>query len=157
MRLSNDRDQEIIRSAISDSSASTISFLSALDNREAIVFGEGVATPMRFKFTFQESSKLPSAPGTVVETNPHAARKVMPMPSPDALANKLRVGVMAAGVEGSWVPAEAKPSLVRKSPLGEAAPNVGSVSGGLRPATTAAGTPLRGVAPAPTGLRPGGW
>jgi uncharacterized protein len=50
MRLSNDRDQEIIRSAIADSSASTISFLSSLGNREAIAFGEGVATTMRMRF-----------------------------------------------------------------------------------------------------------
>ncbi len=61
MRLANDRDQEIIRSALSDSSASQISFLSAIGNREAIAFGEGVATPMRMKFTYQDHSLLPSA------------------------------------------------------------------------------------------------
>jgi DNA helicase HerA-like ATPase len=63
MRLANDRDQEIIRSAISDSSASTLSFLSALDTREAIAFGEGVATPMRMKFTLQTKANLPEAAG----------------------------------------------------------------------------------------------
>jgi DNA helicase HerA-like ATPase len=61
MRLANDRDQDIIRSALSDSSASQISFLSAIGNREAIAFGEGVATPMRMKFTYQEQSALPAA------------------------------------------------------------------------------------------------
>ena len=61
MRLGNDRDQEIIRSAISDSSASQITFLSAIGNREAIAFGEGVATPMRMKFTTQERAQLPSS------------------------------------------------------------------------------------------------
>lgn len=50
MRLTNDTDQEIIRSALSDSSASVISFLSSLDNREAIAFGEGVSVPMRLRF-----------------------------------------------------------------------------------------------------------
>ena len=50
MRLTNDLDQEIIRSALSDSSASVISFLSSLDNREAIAFGEGVSVPMRLRF-----------------------------------------------------------------------------------------------------------
>jgi uncharacterized protein len=59
MRLTNDRDQEIIRAAISDSSSSTISFLSSLDNREAIAFGEAVAAPMRLYFTFQQRSHLP--------------------------------------------------------------------------------------------------
>jgi hypothetical protein len=60
MRLANERDQEIIRSAISDSSASTISFLSSIGNREAIAFGEAVATPMRMKFSFQPRQALPA-------------------------------------------------------------------------------------------------
>lgn len=58
MRLSNDRDQEIIRSALSDSSSGIISFLSSLDNREAIAFGEGVSVPMRLKFLDHDLAKL---------------------------------------------------------------------------------------------------
>jgi DNA helicase HerA-like ATPase len=50
MRLANHLDQAIIRSAIADSSASTLSFLSSMGQREAIAFGEGVATTMRLKF-----------------------------------------------------------------------------------------------------------
>ncbi|GLS28773.1 hypothetical protein SAMN04488498_101317 [Mesorhizobium albiziae] len=50
MRLANHQDQAIIRSAIADSSASTLSFLSSMGQREAIAFGEGVATTMRLKF-----------------------------------------------------------------------------------------------------------
>jgi uncharacterized protein len=61
MRLGNTRDQDIIRAAISDSSASTISFLSSIGNREAIAFGEGVATPMRITFRPQKPHELPSA------------------------------------------------------------------------------------------------
>jgi uncharacterized protein len=60
MRLSNDRDQEIIRSAVADSSASTIAFLSSIGNREAIAFGEGVATTMRMRFSHIERKSLPS-------------------------------------------------------------------------------------------------
>jgi DNA helicase HerA-like ATPase len=66
MRLGNDRDQEIIRASISDSSASQITFLSAIGNREAIAFGEGVATPMRMKFTLQDKTLLPSAATALV-------------------------------------------------------------------------------------------
>ncbi len=62
MRLANDHDQEIIRSAISDSSASTLSFLSSIGNREAIAFGEGIATPMRMRFTDQPAEHIPGAP-----------------------------------------------------------------------------------------------
>lgn len=50
MRLANEQDQAIIRSAIADSSASTLSFISAMGQREAIAFGEGVASTMRMKF-----------------------------------------------------------------------------------------------------------
>ena len=61
MRLSNERDQEIIRSAIADSSASTLSFLSSMGQREAIAFGEGVATTMRMKFEHLEAVYIPGS------------------------------------------------------------------------------------------------
>lgn len=62
MRLANDRDQEIIRSAIADSSVGTISFLSSIGNREAIAFGEAVMTPMRIKFSDLPHEYIPRAP-----------------------------------------------------------------------------------------------
>lgn len=63
MRLSNDRDQEIIRAAIADASASTIAFLSSIGNREAIAFGEAVATTMRMRFLEQRPEELPAMAG----------------------------------------------------------------------------------------------
>jgi DNA helicase HerA-like ATPase len=59
MRLANERDKEIIRSAIADSSVSTLSFLSSMGQREAIAFGEGVATTMRMKFLQLKSEFIP--------------------------------------------------------------------------------------------------
>jgi hypothetical protein len=50
MRLANEADKAIIRSAVGVSSASTIAFLSSIADREAIAFGEAIATPMRMKF-----------------------------------------------------------------------------------------------------------
>ncbi|MEP9371761.1 ATP-binding protein [Mesorhizobium sp. KR1-2] len=61
MRLANDQDQKIIRSAIADSSASSLSFLSSMGQREAIAFGEGVATTMRLKFERLPASLIPGA------------------------------------------------------------------------------------------------
>ncbi len=61
MRLANEADQDIIRSAIADSSASTLSFLSSMGQREAIAFGEGVATTMRMKFEYLAPSLLPGS------------------------------------------------------------------------------------------------
>ena len=63
MRLSNESDQEIIRSAIPDSSISTTSFISSIGNGEAIAFGEAVAVPMRMRFARVEDDLLPKANG----------------------------------------------------------------------------------------------
>lgn len=63
MRLANDRDQEIIRSAIPNSSISTLSFLSSLGNGEAIAFGEAISVPMRLRFARVENKYLPKAHG----------------------------------------------------------------------------------------------
>jgi DNA helicase HerA-like ATPase len=63
MRLANDRDQEIIRSAIPNSSMSTTSFLSSIGNGEAIAFGEAITVPMRMRFARVEQKYLPKAHG----------------------------------------------------------------------------------------------
>lgn len=59
MRLANEQDQAIVRSAIADSSASTLSFLSAMGQREAIAFGDGVAATMRLKFEQVQPDEVP--------------------------------------------------------------------------------------------------
>ena len=59
MRLANEADQAIIRSAIADSSASSLSFLSSMGQREAIAFGEGVAATMRLKFEHVAKTRIP--------------------------------------------------------------------------------------------------
>jgi len=59
MRLGNERDQEIMRKAISGSSRSAINFLPSLANREAIAFGQGVSTPMRMMFETVRTERLP--------------------------------------------------------------------------------------------------
>ncbi len=50
MRLLNDRDQALVRSAVSDAAASLLAFLPSLATREVFAFGEGVALPTRIKF-----------------------------------------------------------------------------------------------------------
>ena len=55
MRMANERDQNIIRSAVSDAAASLLAFLPSLGTREVFAFGEGVALPTRLRF-----SELPS-------------------------------------------------------------------------------------------------
>jgi hypothetical protein len=50
MRLSNDRDQSLIRSAVSDAAANLLSFIPSLGTREVFAFGSGVALPTRLSF-----------------------------------------------------------------------------------------------------------
>lgn len=74
MRLANEHDQDIIRSAIPNSSSSTTSFISSIGNGEAIAFGEAVAVPMRMRFSRVERERLPKANGSAAkptEETPH--------------------------------------------------------------------------------------
>ena len=50
MRLSNDRDQALIRSAMSDAGASLLTFIPSLGTGEVFAFGAGVPLPTRMKF-----------------------------------------------------------------------------------------------------------
>ncbi|HET9904666.1 MAG TPA: DUF87 domain-containing protein [Xanthobacteraceae bacterium] len=50
MRMANDRDQAIVRAAVSDAAASLLAFVPSLGTREVFAFGEGVALPTRMHF-----------------------------------------------------------------------------------------------------------
>jgi DNA helicase HerA-like ATPase len=63
MRLTNENDQQIVKTAIPNSSGSTVNFLSSLGNGEAIAFGEAISVPMRMKFTRLKEIELPRASG----------------------------------------------------------------------------------------------
>jgi hypothetical protein len=62
MRLPNEADKAIIRSALAESSASIVSFLSSIADREAIAFGEAIPTPMRMKFANSEKRAATETP-----------------------------------------------------------------------------------------------
>jgi hypothetical protein len=59
LRMSNDRDQQIVTSAVSDTGSGLLEFLPALGQREAIAFGDGVSLPVRIKFDELPRSALP--------------------------------------------------------------------------------------------------
>jgi DNA helicase HerA-like ATPase len=59
MRLTNERDQQILRAGISDAAASLMEFMSTMGTGEAITFGEGVALPTRIKFDMLPADSLP--------------------------------------------------------------------------------------------------
>jgi hypothetical protein len=59
MRMANDRDQALLRSAVSDAAANLLAFISSLGTREVLAFGEGVALPSRLKFAELPAHQIP--------------------------------------------------------------------------------------------------
>jgi len=59
LRMTNDRDQAILRSAVSDAAANLLAFLPSLATGECLAFGEGVALPMRLRFRMLEPHQVP--------------------------------------------------------------------------------------------------
>jgi uncharacterized protein len=59
MRMINDRDQAILRSAVSDAAANLLDFLPSLGTGEVFAFGEGVALPTRVKLKQLPAEMLP--------------------------------------------------------------------------------------------------
>jgi DNA helicase HerA-like ATPase len=64
MRLSNDRDQALIRSAASDAAANLLSFIPSLGTREAFALGPGVALPTRMSFGELPAAQRPNSEAT---------------------------------------------------------------------------------------------
>jgi uncharacterized protein len=61
MRLSNDRDQGLIRSAVSDAAVNLLSFIPSLGTREVFTFGPGVAMPTRMRFKELPQERRPNS------------------------------------------------------------------------------------------------
>jgi hypothetical protein len=61
MRLTNERDQEILRAGISDAAASLLEFMPTMGAGEAVTFGEGVALPTRMIFDLLPQGSLPKS------------------------------------------------------------------------------------------------
>jgi DNA helicase HerA-like ATPase len=61
MRMTNDRDQALLRSAVADTAANLLAFLPSLGTGEAFAFGEGVALPTRLKFRQLPAHLLPKS------------------------------------------------------------------------------------------------
>jgi uncharacterized protein len=65
MRLANERDQALLRSAVSDAAANLLSFVPSLGTREVLAFGEGVALPTRLRFKEVPVHQLPRGEATI--------------------------------------------------------------------------------------------
>src|SRR5438874_3217959 len=65
MRLANERDQALLRSAVSDAAANLLSFVPSLGTREVLAFGECVALPSRLRFKEVPVHQLPRSEATI--------------------------------------------------------------------------------------------
>ena len=59
MRMGNELDQALLRSAVSDAAANLLSFVPTLSTGEAVAFGEGVSVPVRLTFRRLAEANLP--------------------------------------------------------------------------------------------------
>src|ERR1700685_1391426 len=61
MRMANDRDQSLLRSAVADEVANLLAFVPSLGTREVVAFGEGLPLPTRLRFTELPRDRLPQS------------------------------------------------------------------------------------------------
>jgi len=61
LRMTNQRDQEIVRAAMSDAGGGLLDTLPSLGNAEAVAVGEAVSVPMRLRFNELPPERLPKS------------------------------------------------------------------------------------------------
>jgi hypothetical protein len=97
--MSNDRDQQIVTSSISDTGSGLLEFLSALGQREAIAFGEGVTLPVRIRLDELPKHAMPrssSARFTEMWQQSMGDEGFL-----DTVVERWRLSSSGAGVDGS--------------------------------------------------------
>ena len=75
MRMANERDQAIVRSAVSDAAANLLAFVPSLGTREVLAFGEGVALPTRLKFKQLPEHLIPQSQAVINVTTDSTQRR----------------------------------------------------------------------------------
>ncbi|PZN94048.1 MAG: ATPase [Hyphomicrobiales bacterium] len=66
MRMANDHDQALLRSAVADAGANLLDFVPSLGTGEVVGFGEGMPIPARLTFRRLEASAVPRSESTAV-------------------------------------------------------------------------------------------
>jgi DNA helicase HerA-like ATPase len=130
MRMANDRDQALLRSAVSDAAANLLAFVPSLGTREVVGFGEGVPLPARLTFKALPEHMLPrsdsagrTAPSAEASSDREFVKTVVERWRGAALGYKLRqedaaVEQEAAGYKGAGAsPSGAKFDQIRSQIL----------------------------------------
>ncbi len=97
MRLGNERDQALVRSAVSDVAANLLAFVPSLGTREVIAFGEGVPLPTRLVLNELPIERVPKAEAVAnLATN---STSISDDDFIDAVIDKWRGSSMTAGTK----------------------------------------------------------
>jgi uncharacterized protein len=149
MRLSNEHDQALIRSAVSDAAENLLTFIPSLGVREVFTFGPGVAVPTRMRFNEIDENVRPNseaAGNTRSDIGTNISRDLM-----TSVIDRWRSASMShrAGEEEDYISPLDAPALQPSAPPPPA--YVPSPPPAARPA---APPPASGVRPAPPPLAP---
>ena len=102
MRMANERDQAIVRSAVSDAAANLLAFVPSLGTREVFAFGEGVALPTRLKFKQLPEHLIPHSQA-VINASDRSVRARMTEDFIDTIIDRWRGATMShkqTGLDG---------------------------------------------------------
>jgi hypothetical protein len=129
--MANDRDQALLRSAVSDAAANLLAFVPSLGTREVLAFGEGVALPTRLKFMQLPDDLLPKSEAVI-----NARMDVVQGADADMLNSVIerwRGATMSHGRKGDADGAQDLDAIAQSefAPLAPSA--VGAASAGLDP------------------------
>ena len=99
MRMANDHDQALLRSAVADAGANLLDFVPSLRTGEVVGFGEGMPMPARLAFTHLPASSLrykpPSSASTMANTRSglagDTATPIFPMSFGSPCASRVHV------------------------------------------------------------------
>jgi hypothetical protein len=114
MRMANDRDQALLRSAVSDAAANLLDFVPSLGTREVVGFGEGIPLPARLTFKALPADLLPrseavgrAAPELEIRSGPEFVRSVVERWRGAALGRKGRQEEAAGDADAGGARGEA--------------------------------------------------
>ena len=93
MRMANERDQALLKSAVSDATANLVDFVPSLGTGEVIGFGEGMPLPVQFVFNRLSEELLPRSEAAAAlpkDLNPGSRREFV-----NAVVERWRGSIMS--------------------------------------------------------------
>ncbi len=141
MRMANERDQNIIRSAVSDAAAGLLAFVPSLGTREVFAFGEGVALPTRLRFSELPADAIPRSESVssgrfdpALDRDSSMIDRVVERWRQATMGNKQRLGEALVEAERQHLQAQAQnpasPLEAERAMLRAAAPSLAAGNGG---------------------------